>query len=236
MSCLYQSAATGFITEDMKQWIKIERIPGVLATSYEKATRLVINSYYSEVADEIVSRFTSGTMLDLGTGPGYLPVEIIKRQPDINIIGIDLSKKLIQMAQANAVREGLSDQLRFEVGNSSHLRFDDEIFDMVFSTGMLHSLKDPVRVFKEIHRVLKKGGQAWLFDPAKVASDVDRVKWKASLSIREKFFLQLFKSFCLHEPIETYRRGEVLPMIKASGFKDFHIEENEDEIRIKLKK
>ncbi len=220
----------------MKQWIKIQRIPGVLATSYEKATRLVINSYYSEVADEIVSRFTSGKMLDLGTGPGYLPVEIVNRQPNINILGIDLSKKLIHMAQANAAKAGLSDQLRFEVGNSARLRFSDEVFDMVLSTGMLHSLKDPVGVFKEIYRVLKKGGQAWLFDPAKVASDVDRVKWKASLSIREKFFLQLFKSFGLHKPIETYRRDEVLPMIEASGFKDFHIEENEDEIRIKLKK
>ena len=220
----------------MKQWIKIQRIPGVLATSYEKATRLVINSYYSEVAGEIVSSFTSGTMLDLGTGPGYLPVEIIKRQPDINIIGIDLSRKLIHMAQANAAKAGLSDQLQFEVGNSARLRFDDDVFDMVLSTGMLHSLKDPVRVFQEIYRVLKKGGQAWVFDPAKVASDVDREKWKASLSFGENFFLRLFKLLGLHKPIATYRRDEVLPMIEASGFKDCGIEEKDDEIRIKLKK
>ena len=224
------------LRKTMKQWIKIQRIPGVLASSYEKATRLVIDSYYSQVADEIVSRFTAGTMLDLGTGPGYLPIEIAKRQPDINIIGIDLSKKLIHMARTNAAKAGLSDQLRFEVGNSARLRFGDDAFDMVLSTGMLHSLKDPVRVFKEIYRVLKKGGEAWVFDPAKVASDVDRVKWKASLTIGEKFFLQLFKSIGLHKPIATYRRDEVLPMIEASGFKDYGIDEKDDEIRIKLKK
>lgn len=220
----------------MKQWIKIQRIPGVLASSYEKATRLVIESYYSQVGDEITSSFTTGTMLDLGTGPGYLPIEIVKRKPDINIIGIDLSKKLIHMAQANTAKTGFSHQLRFEVGNAANLRFDDEVFDMVISTGMLHSLKDPVKVLKETYRVLKKEGQAWVFDPAKVASDVDRVKWKASLSFGEKFYLRLFKILGLHKPIATYHRDEVLPMIETSGFKDFHIEEKDKEIRIKLKK
>ena len=220
----------------MKQWIKIERIPGVLASSYEKATRLVIESYYSQVADEIALSFATGTMLDLGTGPGYLPLEIVKRKPDINIIGIDLSKKLIHMARANAAQAGLSGQLRFEVGNAANLRFDDDMFDMVFSTGMLHSLKNPVKVLAEIYRVLKKGGQAWVFDPAKVASDVDLAKWKASLSFDEKFYLRLFKFLGLHKPITTYHRDEVLPMIEASGFKDFQIEEYDNEIRIKLKK
>ena len=220
----------------MKQWIKIQRIPGVLASSYEKATRFVIESYYSQVADEIVTSFATGTILDLGCGPGYLPVEIAKREPNINIIGVDLSKKLIHMAQENAAKAGLSGQLRFEVGNAANLRFEHDVFDMVISTGMLHSLKDPIKVLKEIYRVLKKGGQAWVFDPAKVASDVDLAKWKASLSFGDKFYLRLFKLLGLHKPITTYRRDEVLPMIEASGFKDYKIEEKDNEIRVKLKK
>ncbi len=216
--------------------MKIERIPGVLASSYEKATRLVIESYYSSVADEIASSFATGTMLDLGTGPGYLPVEIVRRKPDIKIIGVDLSKKLIQMAQANAVKAGLSGHLRFEVGNSANLRFDNDVFDMVISTGMLHSLKNPVRVLKEIHRVLKRGGQAWIYDPAKVASDADWLKWKASLTSREKFFLWLFKMLGLHQPIAAYTREQVVPMIEATEFESIEIDERKNEIRIKLRK
>ena len=220
----------------MKQWIKIERIPGVLASSYEKATRMVIAAYYSQVAEEIVSNFQSGVILDLGTGPGYLPIEIVRRAPDINIIGVDLSRKLIQMAKANAAKAGLSHQLSFEVGNSAGLRFDDDMFDMVISTGMLHSLKDPVGVFKEVYRVLKRGGQAWIFDPAKVASDVDRSKWKASLTSSEKFFLWLFKMLGLHKPIATYTREQVIPMIEATDFESCEIDESDSEIRIKLRK
>ncbi len=220
----------------MKKWLKIERIPGVLASSYEKATRMVIESYYSQVADELVAAFKAGLLLDLGTGPGYLPIEIAKRAPDITIVGVDLSHKLILMAEDNAARAGLSSRIRFEVGNSARLRFEDESFDMVLSTGMLHSLKDPVAVFKEIFRVLKKGGQAWIYDPSNVTDYIDRKQWKAMLNFRERFFLWVFGWLGLHEPIDPYRREQVIPMIEAAGFVDVRIDEKENEIRIKLRK
>jgi ubiquinone/menaquinone biosynthesis C-methylase UbiE len=220
----------------MKQWIKIEKIPGVLASSYEKATRMVIEAYYGQVAEEIVSSFQSGEILDLGTGPGYLPIEIVRRAPDITIIGVDLSRKLIQMAQANAAKSGLSHQLRFEVGNSAGLRFDDGVFDMVISTGMLHSLKNPVAVLKEIYRVLKKGSEAWIYDPANVTPYIDKKKWKASLNIRERSFLWFFKLLGLHNPIAAYTREQVIPMIAATDFEAFEIDERKNEIRIKLRK
>src|SRR5210317_227232 len=99
----------------MKQWFKYQRIPAVLASSYEKASRMVVDGYYSQVADEIVSHIRQGNILDLGTGPGYLPIEILKRAPDVHLTGVDLSRKLIHMARANAQKAGLSSQLSFEV-------------------------------------------------------------------------------------------------------------------------
>ena len=220
----------------MKQWIKIERIPGVLASSYEKATRLVIDEYYGQVAEEIVSNIESGVILDLGTGPGYLPIEIVRRASGINIIGVDLSRKLIQMAQANAAKTPYSHQLRFEVGNAAELRFDSQFFDMVISTGMLHSLKNPVAVLNEIHRVLKKEAEARIYDPANIAACIDTKKWKASLNFRERSFLWFFKLIGLHKPIAAYTREQVIPMIEATDFKSFEIDERKNEIRIKLRK
>jgi ubiquinone/menaquinone biosynthesis C-methylase UbiE len=220
----------------MNKLFKIERIPGVLASSYEKATQLAIDSYYSQVAEEIVSYFKEGTILDLGTGPGYLPVEILKRSPAIRIVGIDLSHKLIQMAIANAMKAGVSGRVSFEVGNAAKLRYNDEAFGMVISTGMLHSLKNPVNVLIEIYRVLKTGGEAWIYDPARIIQYIDRKKWKASLNLRERFFLWFFGLLGLHKPIAVYRREEVLPMIEAAGFTSYAIEEGDGEIRMKLKK
>lgn len=220
----------------MKEWIKVERIPGVLASAYEKATRMVIDSYYRPVAGEIVAYLNEGTILDLGTGPGYLPVEIAKRSLAINVIGVDLSRKLVDMARSNAAKAGLTDRLAFQTGNAGRLAFDNSFFDMVISTGMLHSLKEPVAVLREIHRVLKAGREAWIFDPARVASQVDRDKWKASLTLRERFFLWMFKLFGLHKPIKTYTRQEAIALIKQTHFKQYWIEEKDKEIRIRLKK
>ena len=220
----------------MRQWIRIERIPGVLASSYEKATRLAVDSYYSQVAGEIASHLPDGLILDIGTGPGYLPIEIANRSLAVRIIGIDLSRKLIEIAQSNALRAGLSGRLKFELGNAGRLAFEDSSFDMVISTGMLHSLKKPVKVLQEIYRVLKADREAWIFDPAQVSSGVDREKWRASLNLRERFFLWLFGLFGLHKPIDTYTREQATALIQQTDFKDFWIDEHDNEIKIKLKK
>jgi ubiquinone/menaquinone biosynthesis C-methylase UbiE len=220
----------------MKQWLKIERIPGVLASAYAKATRLAIESYYRKVAEEIVAHSATGTILDLGTGPGYLPIEIAKRASQVYIMGVDLSSKLIQMARSNASAAGLADRLNFQLGNAGRLDFDDSSFDMVISTGMLHSIKEPAKVLQEIYRVLKPGREAWIFDPAKVTSAVDREKWKASLNLRERFFLWIFQLSGLHKPIKVHTREQAQAMIEKTDFKHYRIETQDDEIKIKLKK
>ena len=143
---------------------------------------------------------------------------------------------MIHMARENARRAGLSDRLSFEFGNSSRLRFKDDKFEMVLSTGMLHSLKHPVKVFNEIYRVLKKGGEAWIYDPAKVALYIDRNKWEASLSSWDRLFLRLFRALGLLRPIKTYNPSQVREMLDETEFEVLSIEAQKDEIRIKLRK
>lgn len=220
----------------MKRKILIERIPGPLASLYEKATRTVIDSYYSQVAGEVVSSLKAGVILDLGTGPGYLPIEIVKRSSSIRVHGIDLSRKLINMARVNSLEAGLADRLHFEFGNAAKLPFDDGSYDMVISTGMLHQLKDPVKVLGECYRVLKAGGETWIYDPARVSSQIDMKQYKASLTACERFMYLLFLLFTLINPSHTYNRRQVIAMINATRFRHYWIEEEDNEIRIRLRK
>jgi len=220
----------------MKPRIIIERVPDFLGSIYEKATRLVVDSYYAQVAEEVVSNLRAGTVLDLGTGPGYLPIEIVKRSPAIRIDGIDLGHKLIRMARGNALKEGVAGRLNFEVGNAARLRFEDASYDMVISTGMLHMLKDPIKVLRECYRVLKHGGEAWIYDPAQVSSLIDERRWKDSLSFQEKVICKLFTLYARINPPQSYNRKQITAMIAATNFKEFWIEEEDNELKVKLRK
>lgn len=220
----------------MKRRFTIERIPGPLASLYEKASRLVIKTYYSHVAEEILFSFHQGLFLDLGTGPGYLPIEVVKRSSHVRIIGVDLSRVFIRMARANAIRAGCAARVRFEVGNAANLRFGAETFDGVISTGMLHVLRDPVRTIRECWRVLKPGQKAWIYDPARVYSQVDMAEWKASLSSFERLMDRFLPLFARLNPPRPYTLNQVEEWIARTPFEEYTIEEHGTEMKIKLKK
>jgi ubiquinone/menaquinone biosynthesis C-methylase UbiE len=140
------------------------------------------------------------------------------------------------MARVNARKSGVAGRLNFEVGNAANLRFQDESYDRVISTGMLHMLKDPIKVLGECYRVLKPGGEAWIYDPARVSSQLDKEKWKASLNFIEKFSYILFKLYLRMNPPYTYSQKQVEEMVAATKFKEYEIEEEGEEIKVKLKK
>jgi len=59
----------------------------------------------------VFSRISSGRILDVRTGPGYLPLEIAKRSQNLEIIGIDISFAMVKIARGNAENMGLSESV-----------------------------------------------------------------------------------------------------------------------------
>lgn len=220
----------------MASGLTIERIPAVFVSIYDKACRLVIERYYRRVAEEIVLEFREGRLLDLGTGPGYLPIEIAKKTPNVTVVGIDLSRPFIRMAREKARLAGLEHRVRFEVGNATKLGFENETFDRVVSTGMLHMLKNPGKMFLECHRVLKPGGEAWIYDPARVSSQIDKKRWKASFTFLERWTYPLLALYARINPPQVYTREQLVSMIEAVSFQNYEMEEDAGEWRIRLRK
>ncbi|MDD5207217.1 MAG: class I SAM-dependent methyltransferase [Desulfobacterales bacterium] len=214
----------------------IERIPRIFASLYEKAAVMAGDGYYRQVAEDVVARTKAGKILDLGTGPGYLPIEIAKISGFITVVGIDLSARLIEAAKRNALRAGLEKRIHFQTGNASSLEFPDGSFDMVISTGMLHMLRNPVKVIEEIHRVLKPGGEGWIYDPARISSQISPKEWRASLSLRERLTFKLFQLFARINRPREYHREQVTELVSQTTFRTCEIAEQNGEIRLKLLK
>lgn len=220
----------------MKRKVFVERIPAPFATLYEKATRLAVKTYYGGVADEILNSIREGRILDLGTGPGILPIEVLRRSPDLRVDGIDLGRRLIAMARARASGAGVADRVTFQTANAANLPFPADTYDLVVSTGMLHMLKDPLRVLDECCRVLKPGCEAWIYDPAQVCSRIDLSAWKGSLTPIERILYQIFRLYSRINPGHTYTHDEVIALVRKTEFRSWQIREQGIEIRIKLMK
>jgi ubiquinone/menaquinone biosynthesis C-methylase UbiE len=210
-----------------------ERIPWFAVRLYDRIAREAMDSYYRPVAREIVDAVDKGRFLDIGTGPGYLPIEIARIAPSVTIDAIDLTKRMIRIARSHAKSAGVSERIRFQTGDGNRLNFQDNTFDMVISTGSLHSWKDPLQVMGECHRVLKQGREAWIFDPAHISLGKTKVLIQGNLGIIDRLaFAWASWSAKAGEPLTL---DQIRSIIEQLDFVEGHVDRHEW-IRIKLKK
>jgi len=140
---------------------KPESIPTPGAIFYNATVAKVLRRPETKIAGDVVAKMRTGTVLDLGSGTGYLAVQIARRAPGLQVHGIDLSRQMVKIAGRRA--RGV-DNAQFVFGNAARLPFKDNSIDLVVSTGASHHWKTPRLVFDECHRVLKTGGEAWIYD------------------------------------------------------------------------
>jgi len=163
---------TKFIRDVQKRY---EAIPTPGAIVYNATAARVLRKPEAKIANDIVGKMRSGTILDLGSGTGYLSVEIAKRAPSLQVYGIDLSRQMVKIARRHARDVG---NAQFELGNAADLPFEDDSIDFIISTGSLHHWKKPAKVFDECYRVLKIGKEAWIYDgcPDALKGQTDRIR------------------------------------------------------------
>lgn len=107
---------------------------------------------------------TDGGVLDVGTGTGRLAIEFAKAIPGVKVVGLDLSEVALQLARENVQNGDVSLRVSFKMGDAEDMPFEDDTFDLVMSSNTLHLVKNPVRMFNEIDRVLKPQGRFLMSD------------------------------------------------------------------------
>ncbi len=159
-----------------------QEIPGPMAVLYEKVATGGLRGFYRQVASEIASTLTSGRVLDVGTGPGHLLLEIARLNRDLELVGVDLSWKMLEIAESLARQEinthvhgngaehtaignvFSTPGIRLVRGDVQNLQFSDGAFDLVVSTLSFHHWHDQMRGIQECLRVTAPGGQCWIYD------------------------------------------------------------------------
>ncbi len=136
------------------------------AGAYDALVATALEGFYARVAGEVAAAHPGGKVLEVGSGPGRLAVRLAREAPGMTLTGVDISDAMVERAARRAAGAGLSERVRFEVGDVAALPLSDQEFDGVVSTLSLHHWSDPASGLDEIYRVLKPGGEARIYDLA----------------------------------------------------------------------
>lgn len=134
------------------------------ATRYERWWAPVLAPSGRRLIDDLVELAPGASrILDLGTGTGTLALEAVARWPTAEVVGLDSSTGMLEVAEELAARRldpASRARLRFVAGLAERLPFPAQAFDLVVSAFVVQLVPDRLRVLREAYRVVRPGG--WL--------------------------------------------------------------------------
>jgi len=127
-----------------------------------KKLNLLWGKIYPYLVDEVISVLPERArmLLELGPFSGGISFELAKVNQDYSIVIADRRQETLDYLDCEAVKLNLLDRIRLVRTDFSKLRFREAEFDGVISRGVFFFLNESV--LKEIYRVLRPGGAAFM--------------------------------------------------------------------------
>lgn len=126
--------------------------PGGLRLTEELAGRLALTP------DSLV--------LDVASGKGTSAFFVAEKF-GCRVVGVDLSEENVQQANADALSKGLSETVKFELGDAEALPFASGVFDAILCECAFCTFPSKSVAAAEFYRVLKAGGRVGISDITK---------------------------------------------------------------------
>ncbi len=176
----------------------------------------------------IIGKYLKSGMkiLDIGTGPGAIPLNLKKRYPDVHFIGTDISSAMIRAAKAHALKADLP--LPLLVGDGESLPFGTGRVDGVISLFAMHHMDRPERLLQEIDRVLKPDGLLLIIDFRR-----DMLPWLFTLvnSIwRTAFLFSAAGKGFEESALSAWTQDEIQSILEKNNIRRFKVRTNRMEL------
>jgi ubiquinone/menaquinone biosynthesis C-methylase UbiE len=166
-------------------------IPGILEARYTQDEIIRKYNWIAPVYDlfgilmeskarlraiEMVNIRNGEKILEVAFGTGLNFVEILKRNPDGWVDGIDISMKMLKKTQKRVARTGQKNYT-LHLGDCRRLPFGDGTFDVLINQYLLDILpsEDFIPILLEFKRVLKDGGRVVLVNMTKAGNRLNRL-------------------------------------------------------------
>lgn len=105
-------------------------------------------------------------ILEAGSGSGRFCIELARQNPKREIVGVDLSKKMLEISRRGVELRKLSN-VSFLEADIFKLPFQNNSFDVVFNKGVIEHFDNYKDILEEMIRVTKHGGKVIVGVPNK---------------------------------------------------------------------
>ena len=127
-----------------------------------------------EYAYSLLGKLDGKNILDYAAGNGWLTVCFAKA--GARVWAIDISQKGVDLVRKRASANGVAASVTAEVRDCYDTGHADEMFDLIFGSGILHHLQDVDAAGKELSRLLRGNGVAVFYEPVRESKVMDRIK------------------------------------------------------------
>jgi demethylmenaquinone methyltransferase / 2-methoxy-6-polyprenyl-1,4-benzoquinol methylase len=103
-------------------------------------------------------------VLDLATGTGDLAIMVARTHPEVTVVGVDPSAKMLEVGQKKLVEGGLTERIELQVGDAQDLKFPDRTFDGLCIAFGIRNVPDRLQGLREMARVTKAGGRVAILE------------------------------------------------------------------------
>jgi ubiquinone/menaquinone biosynthesis C-methylase UbiE len=131
-----------------------------LSKVYDQVNPFIWNEEMRDEALELLDIQQDDRVLDIGCGTGFGTEGLLQYSDDVH--GLDQS--IHQMEKAWE-KFGKNDQVRFYRGDAERLPFNDDSFDVIWSSGSIEYWPNPVDALEEFRRVVKPGHKVLVVGP-----------------------------------------------------------------------
>lgn len=111
-------------------------------------------------------------VLDLATGTGDVGLMLAEQHPEIQVVGLDPSRKMLDVARGKATERRASGRVEFLQGEAEHLPFEDRSFDGCMMAFGIRNVADRPAALREMARVVRPGGRIAILELSEPRSGV----------------------------------------------------------------
>lgn len=168
--------------------------------AYANADFAEENQVFVERFREYFPDFRAGHILDLGCGPGDIPIRLARALPLCRVTGVDASGPMIRLAEKAVALAGLSERVSFRCE-----RFQDIVgagqADAGISNSLLHHVPNPLQFWNRLRQLVKPGSPVLVMDllrpesPEAAQAIVDRYAAHEPEVLRRDFYNSLLAAF-----------------------------------------